>query len=565
MTNVPVSAKTPSSDISNPTDYEGVPYTDLVAAWLAARGIAGDVAEGARNTTLYQMSRDLRYIMDFNVGFMAAVLPRWGLAEEEARTAIQSAVASPRGTEIPKSVKDLVEQCRRAAEGRTDSPPCEERNPLPRKLPPLLATVAKMHPRFPKAAVLASLPAIGTLLTHLRARYADGERQCPIFFTVIQAPQASGKSFARRLSDWLTAPIKENDRAERRREQEYKEKMKKAKNAKEQPDDPRAVVRCLPATTSNAVLLKRADLAEGRALYTFAEEIDTIKRGNSAGAWSQKNDIYRMAFDGAEWGQDYMSENSYSAVVRLHYNLLFLGTPLAVSNFFKKVEDGMASRFILAQLPDTRGEALQRPVRISKGEQQRMDDIIRRAFDEGKDGTECTIALPKVLSALDKWQMERIAEWNADPDNFALDILRRRAAVIGFRAAMLAWWLMGGREAPEVVDFALWTANEVLQQQLVAFGEEMNRVERESQETVERHTNRARSGRNGRLLASMPDAFTKADVEAARRRLGREGDVCYVISRWLNAGLIERSKMEKNNYVKTNKDGKIQGKQGVEK
>lgn len=542
------STSTPRAD-----SYNGIAYAAIVRAWLAQRGIAGDVAEGARNTTLYQLARDLRYIMDFDAERMLTLLPDWGLGEAERRTAIGSAVSSPRGTEIPQGVQDLLTQCQKAANEDEDATPANDANPLPAKLPPLLDKVVKLHPQFPKAAVLAALPALGTLLSNLRSRYVDGETHSPIFFTVIQAPQASGKSFARRLSDWLMAPVKENDQKERRKEQEYKEKCKRAKNAKEQPEEPTVVVRCLPATVSNAVLLKRADKAQGLALYTFAEEIDTVARGNKAGAWSSKNDIFRMAFDGAEWGQDYMAENSYAAVVSLHYNLLFLGTPLAVGGFFRKVEDGMASRFMLAQLPDTRGEALHKYTRLTVPEQNAADRLIRQAYTEGCDPNPVTVTMPDVLNALDRWQMERIAEYNLDPDNFALDILRRRAAVMGFRAAMVAWWLCGRKQTKEVTDFALWVATEVLQQQLVAFGKEMNRIERQSMETLQENKRRARGGRNGRLLASLGDTFTKADVIVARKRMGREGEPSYVITRWLDAGLIERSPLEKQKYRKVEK------------
>lgn len=531
--------------------YEDIPYSSIARAWLAQRGIEGDVAEGSRNTMLYQMGRDLRYICDFNVERMLAVLPHWGLPDDEARQALQSATSSPRGTEIPKAVQSIIEQLRKAQDGDEQPEAEEDKNPLPSELPPLFETIARRYRQFPKTAVLAALPAVGTLLSQLRAKYADGRTQSPIFFTVVQAPQASGKSFARELSDWLMEPIKANDQLERAREQEYKEKARKAKNAKEQPDDPHAIVRCLPATVSNAVLLKRADYANELALYTFAEEIDTIVRSNKSGAWAQKNDIYRMAFDGAEWGQDYMAENSYAAVVKLHYNLLFLGTPLAVSGFFKRVEDGMASRFIVCHLPDNRGEAIQKETPLSIGLRNRVSAIIKRAFEEGSGKDEISASLPKTLQALDKWQMERIAEFDRDPDNFALDILRRRSAVIGFRAAMLAWWLCDRKESQVVTDFALWVASEVLAQQLVHFGEDMNRIERESLEKMQNLENKARNGRNGRLLAELPEAFSKSDVIVARKRLGFEGRVEYVLSRWLKRGLIAKSETDKSSYVKT--------------
>lgn len=565
----PTSAGTTATAKSDlfPDKYNEIPYRDIVAAWLAANGIEGEVMEGARNSMLYRLAREMRYIMDFNVDFLMARLPHWGLSDNEARQAIASATSSPRGTEVPRRIAEITAQLAKVREGQAAEPDTTaDKNPLPAQLPPLFAEIARRYRDFPKTALLASLPAVGTLLCQLRSKYADGRMQSPIFFTVVQAPQASGKSFARELSDWLVEPIKLNDQLERQRENDYKEKLRQSKNAKEQPEDPKAVIRCLPATVSNAVLLKRADMAHELALYTFAEEIDTIVRSNKAGTWSQKNDIYRMAFDGAEWGQDYMAENSYSAVVRLHYNLLFLGTPVAVGGFFKKVEDGMASRFIVCHLPDNRGEALTRLPQMSIGQRRRLEALLKRAFEEGSGKQEIPVTLPKTLAALDKWQMERIAEYDRDPDNFALDILRRRSAVIGFRAAMLAWWLCDRRETREVTDFALWVASEVLAQQLVHFGDEMNRIERDSLEKMQTLERRARMGRNGHLLSSLPEAFTKADVIVARKRMGLEGEVSYVISRWLKKGLIAKSGIDKYSYTKTEKTHEgLQKKPGVEK
>ena len=451
---------------------------------------------------------------------------------------------------MPTRLAQVITQLKRAQESGEEREE-EEKNPLPEQLPPLFDTIAKRYKKFPKTAVLAALPCMGTLLSQLRAKYADGREQSPIFFTVIQAPQASGKSFAREMVDWLMAPVKANDALERQREQEWNEKKKLSKNKEDQPVDPKAVVRCLTATVSNAVLLKRADYAHELALFTFAEEIDTIVRGNKAGTWSQKNDIYRMAFDGAEWGQDYMSESSYSGLVHLHYNLLFLGTPLAVSKFFSRVEDGMASRFILASLPDNRGELLERPVALQPAEYARSLSMIEQAYREGSGKEIIDVQLPKVLNALDKWQMERIAEFDQQPDNYALDILRRRSAVIGFRAAMLAWWLCGRVETQVVTDFALWVTNEVLQQQLIAFGEKMNEVERRSYELQQNHEKKARQGRNQRLLLDLPSAFSYGDLVVARKRLGYAGDAHLVIHRWLKAGLIERSKVNPQSYTKT--------------
>jgi len=533
------------------TEYDGLAYADICRALLREWGIEGDVVKGARNNVLYKLCRNLRYICDFDVQHCLAVTPRWGLTELEARAVAVSAVGSERGVDMPLELVRALNAVRRSLAYTDDIIPDEplpDPNPLPGQLPPVFAQVARRYSDNCKAAVLAALPAMGTLLTHLRSTYADGEVQCPIFFVVVTAPQASGKSFARELSYRLTKPLREADEVARAAENDYKQQLKAKKNTQRQPDDPRAVVRVLPSTISNAMLLKRADYAQGKALYTFAEEIDTVARSNKAGAWSQKSDIYRMAFDGAEWGQDYMSENSYSGVVELHYNLLMLGTPMAVSRFFRYVEDGMASRFTLTALPDTRGQMLQTREQLSQAEEALIDETVREAYAAG-NGEVITFHLPRVLARLEGWQQDRIREYNQNPDNVALDVLRRRAAVIGFRAGMLAWYLQGRQEDQVVEDFALWVANEVLAQQLKMFGDRINAAEKANMQEAERQERLGCNSRTLHIYDELPDKFTLGDLVAVRHRAGLDGPPYVVIHRWLKAEMIMKSS-DKRGYLK---------------
>ena len=523
-----------------PTQYQGIHYSRIVEAWLEARGISGDVLQGARNVTYFQMARDMRYLTDFNIDFLFHILPRWGMSEQEARQTLAQAIATARGSQLPHELQRLLNELTVLGDQPSRRLSLRERNPFPHHWPPLFRDIARQYPETAGQMILASLPELGTLLTNLRAQYLDGRWHAPIFFVIMPAPQAGGKSNARDLSDMLIAPIQEDDARARQQENEYKERLRRAKNTKDQPQDPRPVIRHLPASISNAALLKRADNAAGQALYTFADEIDTIVRGNKAGAWSEKSDIYRMAFDGSKWGQDYLNDSSYSGVVELRYNLLFLGTPLAVKDFFRRVEDGMASRFIVAPLPDNRGEELVAPRRLARSVRLRMEDLIRRAYHEGRQAGEVQLRLPRTLKALGEWQKERIREFNLNPSNVALDILRRRSGVIAFRAAMLAWWLCDKRETREVTDFALWVANEVLDGQLTTFGDQLNEVERRTQELQQEREQRSSNSRNLRLLDLLPDPFIKADLAALRRRDGDMGECAYIISRWLKAGLIVR-------------------------
>ena len=526
-------------------NYEGIPYQDIVKRLLQRWGIYGEPAQGARNSTLYRLAREVRYICDFSQPMVLQVIPSWGLGEQERQQTVSSAIASIRGTKMSPDLQAVLTELRREGEDgeRTETPNvAEQLNPLPR-LPRLIDFFVRRNPRNERAVVLATLPILGNLLCRLRARYLDGTMESPIFMSVIVGPQASGKSFLRDIYETLGAPMLEADREQLRKEREYKDKVRKAKNAKQQPELEEFTLRCLPATISNTQLLRRADQNHGLSILSFAPEIDTLRRANSSGAWAQKGDIYRIGFEAGQYGQDYAAENSYSATVELRYNLLLSGTDAAVRSFFKNVENGMVSRFAYAQMADDRGMKVQaRPERIGALTREKVIDMARELFEMGSNPDPDAlvyVSLPRTLKALDQWTEQRIAEY-LQTGNAALDILRRRSCLIGFRAAMVAWALCGGSEKTEVVNLALWVATEVLNQQLALYGKMLNEQEGENRRIREEGQNELRRSRNTRLLDELGETFSKGDVATLRAEHGMQGECSYIITRWIGAGLVMR-------------------------
>ena len=524
---------------SLPMEYEGISYERIVTALLERWDIYGEPAEGNRNTVLYRLARDLRYICDFSVQRLMAVIPHWGLGEEERRHTVASALASPRGTQLPVDMRAVLGALK--GEGGEVPSPAIDLNPMPERLPFVLAYFAKRFERNWRCVLLASLPILGNLLSRLRSQYLDGKMECPVFLTAIVGSQASGKSFLNELYDTLAAPMLEDDRESLRKEHEYKEKLRRAKNTKQQPEMETFPVRCLPANVSNTQLLKRADQNGGLSVLSFAPEIDTVVRSNNAGAWAQKSDIYRVGFEAGMYGQDFASESSYSAVVQLRYNLLFSGTDMAMKKFFQNVENGMNSRFCFAQMADDRGQKVQRAPHNSN-QTEKVKREVQRLYELGSnpdpDAT-VTCTLNRTLKALDQWTDQRIAEY-METGNEALDILRRRSCLIGFRAGMVAWALEGCKETNAVVDFAQWVATETLLQQMAFFGRELNRQDAENRRIREEGMRELYKTKNMKLYSDLPAEFCKADLAELRRRNGLEGECAYIITGWLKRGLVER-------------------------
>ena len=514
--------------------FNGLNYSDIIAQWLKAKGIDGRPMDGIRNNTLYNLVLDLRYICEFDHSRLMQVVPRWDLPEQEVSSTVASALKADR---LRRGYPALIERIvfRKeldATRGRNKSNVLRPQPPLPTELPPLLSLITKDYPvAYRPAILIAALPLLGTLATHARARYFDGALHSPSFLTCIVAPQASGKSCTRALVDLLMHPLQRQDSLEREKERKYLEERRAKRNSKQQPEDPRAKIRIVPATISNAMLFKRLDCAQGAHLFTYAEEIDTLSKGRKSGAWSQKDDIMRQAFDNSMAGQDYMSENSWSAMVRVYYNQLICGTPVAVRRYYNDVEGGLVSRVCFAQLPDMLGAQLPVFGHLSEEETEGVRKTAKSlmAITEAQE-----FDIPYVKQVIWEWLEARRLEYLETQENPALDIFRRRAAVIGFRAGLLAMLVSDGKETDAVLDFCRWVADYTLQQQLQLFGSEMNRLMLEEYEQAQKVQEFYPA-----LFSLLPEVFTTEDLAELRAKANYRSPQKTVVWRWRQQHMIE--------------------------
>ena len=517
--------------------YRGIPYADIVQQLMLAMGAAGGAEIGERNTVYFSLANYMRYICDFNADLLLRVLPDFGLSEQERRQAIGSAIGRPRKSQTPVIVQSAIAICEREVEASSQPSP-EGKGakstalPLP-ELPRLLKLVCRRLPEDYRAAmIIASLPVLGTLATRIRFEYLDRQEQSLSFFSCITAPAASGKSFIRKPLDLLLTPINEQDAIEREKEQAYKEKLRASKNSKNQPEDPHACPRNNGVAISIAKLLQLLTYAEGKHLIGIGEEMDTLVKSERAGVWSQKSDIYRLAFDNAEYGQAYMSDASFNAHIKVYYNLLLTGTPNSMKRFFKDLENGLATRVCFAQLPDTSFTEI--PVFAPYTEAEKAE-IIRWARQ--LDAEQGTLACPQLDKVIADW-LEAKRQQAIDADNHAMDTLRRRAAVMGFRAGMLCYLLENRKYTKTVGQFAEWVAEYVFRNQMELWGEQM---EQELTGALDAMTER---GAASSLLALLPKDFTTADLIRLRARKNQSvtpTSVNSLLCRWRKLGRIDKT------------------------
>ena len=514
--------------------YRGIPYADIVQQLLIAIGAADGAVQGERNTVYFSMANYMRYICDFNVDLLLQVLPDFGLSETERRQVITSAIGRPRKSQIPMILQGVIAVCEREMSNSKSQMSNVKSTDLELpELPRLLRLVCRRLPaEYRPAMIIASLPVLGTLATGIRFEYLDRQEQSLSFFSCITAPAASGKSFIRKPLEILLTPINEQDAIEREKEQAYKEKLRASKNSKNQPEDPHACPRNNGVCISIAKLLQLLTYAEGKHLISIGEELDTLVKSEKAGVWSQKSDILRLAFDNGFYGQNYMSDASFSAHVKVYYNLLLTGTPNSLKRFFKDPEDGLITRVCFAQLPDTSFTEI--PAFASYTEAEKAE-IIRWARQ--LDAEKGTISCPQVGTVIADW-LERKRQQAIDADSHAMDTLRRRAAVIGFRAGMLCYLLENHKYTKTVGAFAEWVAEYIFRNQMELWG---SAIEQTFKSNIEAQTER---GAAASLLSLLPEEFTAADLIKLRARKGqsvKSSAISMVLNRWKANHRIEKA------------------------
>lgn len=409
-------------------------------------------------------------------------------------------------------------------------------------LPPVLRKTLEGVPANMHMPVLCSvLPLAAAYADGVQVRYCDGQLHRLNLMSVIVGPQASGKSVCKSKVDLWMKQMLEDDARAREIEDKWKQEKKRRKANEKAPEDPCVLIRSVPITISCSTLLRRFKNSRGHTLFSFGEELDTLRKTNGAGSWSQKYDIYRLAFDNGVWGQDYNSDQAESGVVPVAYNFSILGTYGALKRCFKNdnVENGLSSRIFIAEMPD--GAFAPMPVYGKEAEGLSTDIDAAVTSLRARQGF---IETPLLRQAIGEWVEKKRIEAMADGD-IVKDTYRKRAAVIGFRCGVVAS-LLEGEENEKVLDFARLTAEYILEKQCNFFGEALlSEYKSAEQEMV-------RQSRNGFIFDKLPPEFTFNDLQKEKGANVSRNVINNIIYRWKKSGWIE--KKENGKWMKTRQD-----------
>lgn len=543
-------ADAPQMLLADAFKYEGVKFSRIITELLSRIATDGHPKAGERNTDLFALVLHLRFLTDFNFEQTRMLVAPYftDLPDAEIRRTINSAI-NANGRTMTPTMRGILSQLKMEQTGIEDNHRMELQK-MP-KMPPVIQMMMNHYPKHVRNLVpFVCLPIFGAYGTHIRFRYLDNRLNSLSFMTAVVGKSGRGKAFATHIFENLMKPFTEWDVEERKKAQDYQQKVNRRKPDEEYPDDPHAKIRLFSDDTTTSQMLEYLDNLGGEHGFQFTEEANRLVKARKA-RYSDNDDLYCKAFDNGVGGKE--SKNSLTRNIRIpiFLNTLFCGTYNSMHSLYNNPEGGLNNRIIFAALPEIRTKGVPRYEDYSEEEWRMIEQMLWMLWQAGtmeqEDGLNVSdlrmvhqgqkeFQFPFLDKAINRWIDKCDKEDDENPDETWRD-LANRAAVIGYRAGALFWFLWGMPQDEKTLRLiareAVWVAESTRTLCYNFCGEEYDKINSKENEQP-----KGRMTKNKKLLSVLPEEFTIQDVVNIRRQNGDSPDVYMVLSRWMADGLV---------------------------
>ena len=521
-------SQSPCATEKFPTEFKGVPYTAIISEWFRRTG--GEPQQGERNDRLHRLAAHLRYITDNNEQMLLAVMPRYGLSEEEMRGLIHSACGG-RFYSMPKLLQEIVANLapkeETAIETGLGSVPPE----MPKKLPPLIKLLLKNTPDIYKPAVAhAVFPALGTHLHKTRFRYIDNVEHEATLMNCLMAGTGAGKDCISEPINRIMADIRRRDDENLAREKAWKQSVNSKGANKDKAQRPEGlIIQEIDPDVTNAAFVQRMADADEHFLYVKLNEIDQFDALKGNGRGNHQFQIMCLAFDTNDrYGQTRIGTQSVTEKVSIRFNWNASTTVKKGLRYFQNVlTDGPISRINFCTIP-RREIGADMPV---YGTYDAQFDEQLRPYIERLCAARGTIDCPQAYRLAQRLKNE-CAEFARVSQSETYWNLSFRANVIAYLKACVLFVAHDYTWSKEMEQFVRWSLQYDLWCKMHFFGDAIEQAEQGGSSSSRR------GPRN--LLELLPNEFTFDDAVSIRRQQGlnREGTKD-MIRVWRNRGYIE--------------------------
>ena len=518
---------------SFPEAYNGIEYKEIVRRLEEQLG--GRPAQGARNSFIFSMACNLRYICNDDAGWVASILPTYGEDPQKHRQTIQSAINRPMSRNMPETMKRALQVSAESVEVSTSHSPLGEQEgamppALPSVLPEPLAMLTSCTPEYLRPAVaMAVFPALGAHIKDTRFVYADKRSYEPTFMNILVAEQSAGKSSVNAPIHLLLEDIKARDIVHLHQEQEWKDRCASISSTQDKPSRPKGlVVQVLPADMTNAAFVQRLADSEGHFLYTQMDEIELLNSLKTNGSSDVVSAVLRLAFDCGEYGQVRVAANAVNALVNVRWNWNASSTVQRVRKYFhRNIADGTLSRLSFATIledDDDWGEEMPEYEEFADGiHDELMHYLDRLATCSGKLHCTEAVAWAKALNL-------ELVSFAREAEDRSYARLSRRGILMGFFRAMLLYVMNGMQWTREIEDFATWSVKYDLWCKMRFFRDLLHKDVQGERDALQR-------GPVG-LLGMLPKEFTREQLRDLRIKQGMKPDPKNMLNMWKSRGYI---------------------------
>ena len=346
----------PQPSGSFPTDYHGIPFADIIKKYWEVNNRGFEPTQGDRDTLTYQLACDLRHICGKNADWLDQVIPCYdGFAPEEKRKKIESALSSEYEA-FPARLRNTLAALRPSENfemGEADNEPTVTIPQLPvNKLPQgVRDSIEAAEPGMEMTVVAAICPCIGALASGVQLDVHKKKAGLNLISYIV-GDFASGKGLIDPIQSAWMAEVKAMDDLYLQQEEDWRNKKLAAKNKKEQPEEPKLPVRCIPLNNTVANIAERLANVVGKHAFSFTPEADVVAQKWKSSV-SDFSVMIRQAYDGSRYDREARSVEAVNVHIdHLLWNVVMCGTPDALYRVISNYTDGLQSRIAFTQTPD---------------------------------------------------------------------------------------------------------------------------------------------------------------------------------------------------------------------
>ena len=375
--------------------YLGIPYSSIISKYWELHNHGMEPVTSNRDMLTFELALNLRHICGFDETLMDKVIPCYdGFPEEQKMKCIRSAINEKR-TQMPRKLREVLDALRKEAMSPTAGKDGaqrvsaideidEQNNMYYYDNMPKAVLVQGIKDSIEAAGRVLTMPAVFAACPCIAANATNVELEVHGKFNFlglnvfIAGEAASNKGQVDDIVRAWCSHQRMMAKMYNKQWIEWRNKMKLAKNKKEQPVEPTLPKEWITLNNTTANLAEELARVEGRHAISFTQEADVVVQ-----KWKQDvsdfSTMLRIAWDASDYDREARSVDAVNVhIERLKWNVVMCGTPDALYRVVgtNGCRDGFQTRLCVAMTPDNTYSRLDdNPAKMTPTQKERIEQV----------------------------------------------------------------------------------------------------------------------------------------------------------------------------------------------